>query len=241
MTDGTPKVFICDPNPFALDGAQRAFRQAGLNVVGATTDPSTRLTGQDTQRPVIYFVDYTPGEMFGASLITRLLRADASRRIVVYSSLEYVSAIAAAYEAGASAFVRKGVTMHDVLEVIGAVHRLTNGHDRHFPGTLGQDLAVFYVSGGRADASPQELLTGRQLEIFVMVAKGLQVTQIANRLQLDRRTVSNHLVAIRKRLSIPREHFRSCAIENKLIDAPYSPHGRPISDDASQANRARES
>ena len=200
-----------------------------MTVIGVTTDPSTCFAGRDAQGPIIYFIDYTPGERFGSPLIARLLKVDASRRIVAYSNLKHLSGIASAYEAGASAFLTKGAQTREVLEAIGAVHRLATAEDRYFPGTLAQDLATFYVSGGRADASPQELLTARQLEIFVMVAEGLNVGQVADRLQLGRRTVANHLMAIRKRLSIPREHYRSCAIEYRLIDAPYSEHGRPIS------------
>ena len=213
-----PNVFVCDPQPFTLQGIEVAFRQAGLTVLGATSDPSPCLAAPDAVGPVIYFVDHSPGGAYGARLISGLIEADPRRRVVVSSAHEHLSMIASAYEAGASAFVNKQASPRQVLDVLFAVGSLPHARVRHYPGNLAQTLADYYVSGGRADASPRRLLTDRQLTVFQMIAEGVGVTEVAERLRVNRRTVGNHLVAIRRRLNIPREHFRSCAIEHRLID-----------------------
>ena len=132
------------------EGAERVFRRAGLTVVGTTTDPSECLVGRDAHGPLTYVVDHTPGNTFGAPLITALIKSDASRCIVAYSVYEHLSAVAAVYEAGAAAFVSKKAPARDVLEVICAVGELADARDRHFPGNLAEALAKFYLSGGRA-------------------------------------------------------------------------------------------
>ena len=114
-----------------------------------------------------------------------------------------------------------------VLEVIYAVDALADPRERYFPGNLGDTLATYYVSGGPADASPRRLLTNRQLSIFRMIAEGYSVTEVTDELQLNPRTVRNYLVAIRRRLKIPREHFRSCAMEHRLIDPMKLPSRAP--------------
>ena len=218
MERRSPKVFVCDPHPFTLQGVERAFKQASLNVVGATTDPQQCLASPDEDGPVIYYVDHSPGGAFGARLVSGLIDTDPTRRVVASSAHGHLPIIASAYEAGACAFVTKHLAPDQVLEVIYAVEALADPRERHFPGNLGNTLAAYYVSGGRADASPRRVLTNRQLTIFRMIAEGFSVTEVADRLQLNPRTVANHLVEIRRRLKIPREHFRSCAIEHRLID-----------------------
>ena len=230
----SPRVCICDPHPLMLQGVEGAFRAAGLDAVSATTDPSPALAAPDADGPFIYFVDHSPGSSFGARLISGLIDTDPTRRVVATSSLEHLSMIAAAYEAGAAAFVSKQAPAARVIAVVLAVHQLAHPRDRHYPGSLAADLADYYIGGGRADASPRRLLTARQLSIFRMVADGRTVKDVATTLGLNRRTVGNHLLAIRRRLNIPREHFRSCAIEHRLIDPAQTRLGsEPDNTDAS--------
>lgn len=218
MESRESRVFVCDPHPFTLEGIERAFTRAGLNVVGATTDPAPCLTERDRDGSVIYFVDYTPGGAFGARLIAGLISADRTRRVVASSAHDHLPLIASAYEAGANAFVTKRVPAAEVIEVILAVDSLPGALDRHFPGNLGNALATYYVDSGRADASPRRLLTNRQLAIFRLIAEGYEVSEVADRLQLNPRTVGNHMVAIRRRLNITRSQFRACAVKHRLID-----------------------
>lgn len=217
-----PRVFVCDPIQAIGYGLERVLRRAGVTFLGSTKDPSSRLTRADSSGPVIYVVDQSPGGVFGPALIKGLLGADPSRRIVAYSSYEDMGMIANAYEAGASAFVRKLASSRELLDAVFAVHALAGPRDRHYPGRLGEALADFYIAGGRAGASPRDLLTDRQLLIFRMVAEGLTRDEVAERLGLQRRSIGNYLGAIRRRLNIPREHFRSHAIEHRLID-PLGP------------------
>lgn len=235
MESRAPRVFVCDPHPFALEGIERAFTRAGLNVVGATTDPASCLAGRDRDGSVIYFVDHTPGGTFGARLISGLLSADRTRRVVASSAHDHLPLIASAYEAGANAFVTKQVPAAEVVEVILAVDSLPSALDRHFPGNLGNALATYYVDGGRADASPRRLLTNRQLAIFRLIAEGYEVSEVADRLQLSPRTVGNYLVAIRRRLNIPRSQFRACAVKHRLIDPMKVPSRRRANSPALRA------
>ena len=229
-------MFVCDPHPFTLQGVERAFKLAGLNVVGATTDPRQCLASPDEDGTVICFVDYSPGGAFGARLVSGLIDTDPTRRVVATSAHERIPIVASAYEAGACAFVTKHLAPEQVLKVIFAVDALADPRERYFPGNLGDTLATYYVSGGPADASPRRRLTNRQLSVFRMIAEGYTVTEVADRLQLNQRTVRNYLVAIRRRLKIPREHFRSCAIEHGLIDPLKLPSPTPRAPAATNAD-----
>ena len=76
------------------------------------------------------------------------------------------------------------------------------------------------------------MLTKRQLEIFLLVAEGHAPDDIARDLGMNRRTVSNQLVIIRRKLDIPREHFRSYAIEYGLVNPARA---RPAANDPASA------
>ena len=225
MTPSTPNVFVCDTQPVMLAGIERVLLEAGLKVVGSTCDVSTCIAEPDALGPLIYVVDQTPGETYSAALIKALMETDPSRRIVVFSAYDHLAMIASAYEAGACAFVNKLSSVRQFLDTVMAVHRLASPRDRYYPVPLATALADFYTTGGRVVNSPRQLLTSREVDVFRMIAEGLTQQQVAEALQLHRRSVGNLLVKIRRKLDIPREHFRSYAIEHGLIDPLRSQPG----------------
>ena len=212
-------VFVCDPQPAVLYGLTGILENADeIELVGSASTTAECLTHADEQESVIYIVDQLPGNVFAPEFIRSLIAGNPTRRVVVYSAHDRVSMIASAYSAGASAFVSKLDDTQALLDVIVTVASLDHPRDRHYPGRLAVALADYYSSGGGAAASPRRLLTKRQLEIYLLVADGHSADAIAAQLDMNPRTVSNQLGIIRRKLDIPREHFRSYAIEYGLVD-----------------------
>ena len=222
------RVFICDPHPATLHGIQDFLDRArGFTVVGASTDPAGCLAAPDDPGPVVYVIDQEPADVYDPGLIQGLVDTDPTRRIVVYSAHDRVAVVASMYTAGASAFVHKRTPMDALLEAIEVVAGHAEARDRHYPENLATVLADFYSAGGGAAGSPQRLLSPRQLEIYVLLAEGYSQRDVAARLGMNRRTVSNQVGMIRRKLKIPDEHFRSYAIEYGLVDPLRAPRAFP--------------
>ena len=74
-----------------------------------------------------------------------------------------------------------------------------------------------HIEVAREGASPRNVLSARQFEIYLLIAKGLSTLEIADELKIARRSVDNQMVMIRKILGIPTKHIRSHAIKHGLI------------------------
>ena len=218
------KVFVCDPQPATLSGIERLLTEAGTSLSGTALSPDRCPPGPDRDGPVLFIVDLAPGNVFDTVFIRSLVTEDPTRRVIVYSAYDRLAVVAGVYEAGASAFVSKLAPPQALLDAIEVVQAHARPRDRYFPGDLATALAEFYTKGRRASGSPRGLLTKRQYEIFMLTVEGVPAAEVAERLGMNRRTVGNQLIMIRRALDIPREHFRSYAIEQGLVD----PLPRPV-------------
>ena len=70
----------------------------------------------------------------------------------------------------------------------------------------------------RGDESPQSLLNERDLEIFKLMAEGLTNAEIAERLDLSLKTISNVSQAIKEKLGVHRPaYITKLAVKHGLI------------------------
>lgn len=217
VNDSSLKVFVCDPQPASVFGIEHALADVGITVVGTAGDPSSCLAQADTEGPLVYIVDQFLADAFDARIVRGLLEADRTRRVVAYSGHDDVFMVASAYQAGASAFVSKRAPLRALLDVIQAVHRHSSARERHFPGQVAEVLSNYFIEVARAGASPRNVLSARQFEIYLLIAKGLSTREIADELKIARRSVGNQMVMIRKILGIPTKQIRSHAIKHGLI------------------------
>ena len=227
MSRGPIPVFVCDPQPATLHGLTAILEAAdGIDLIGSVPTAEACLARPCENDSVVYVVDRVSRAVNDTNLIKQLIAVDSTRRVIVYSAYDHIALIANAYFAGASAFVSKLDPPNALLDAIAAVAQLHQRRQRHYPGQLAVAIADFYADGGAAE-SPRRLLTNRQLEIFIRLADGHALNDIAEALNIDPRTVSNQLVKIRRQLDVPREYFRSHAIAHGLINPSRSSFDPP--------------
>jgi len=101
-----------------------------------------------------------------------------------------------ALEAGASGYLTKNSAPQVLIE---AVHRVLAGH-----AYIEQPLATQLACTPAQNASDPRLqsMTQRELEIFVMLAKGTPARVIAEQLCISAKTVSNHLTLLKSKLQV---------------------------------------
>ena len=102
-----------------------------------------------------------------------------------------------ALEAGALGYLTKTSAPEVLLE---AVKRTLAGH-AYIEQNLATHLACNLTQDGRLDPRLQNM-TPRELEIFVMLAKGIPSRQIAEKLCISSKTVSNNLTLLKSKLQV---------------------------------------
>ena len=147
------------------------------------------------QVPALVIMDFDLPGISGLETTRRLRRRLPQLRVLFLSEHTELGLVRQAMEAGACGFLSKSAAPQTLVE---AVRRSLAGHVY-----IEQELATalaFQPRPGNADRLGG--LTQRETEIFLMLAKGTALRQIAERLCISSKTVSNHLTMLKSKLQV---------------------------------------
>ncbi len=163
--------------------------------------------------PDVAVLDLSMAGMGGLETLSRLLAKRPAARVLVLSAHEDTVYPRRALAAGALGYLTKRSAAEALIE---AIHQVAAGKLFLEP-ALAQEIVVEQV--GRSD-NPLEALSAREFEVFVMLARGESVADIAKVLFLSPRTVGTHLYNIKQKLGAGNAaELTLIALRNGLIDA----------------------
>lgn len=163
--------------------------------------------------PDVVVLDLSMGGMGGLETLSRLLAKWPATRVLVLSAHEDTAHPRRALAAGALGYLTKRSAAEALIE---AIRQVAAGKLFLEP-ALAQEIVVEQV--GRP-GSPLENLSAREFEVFVMLARGKSVAEIAAVLFLSPRTVGTHLYNIKQKLGAGNAaELTLIAIRNGLIEA----------------------
>jgi two-component system invasion response regulator UvrY len=100
-------------------------------------------------------------------------------------------------------------------ELIQAIRQVAGGK-MYMEAAIAQQMAVEQISG---DKSPVDILSAREFEVFLALAKGQSVNDIAEVLHLSPRTVGTHLYNIKQKLGASNQaEIAIIAVRAGLLD-----------------------
>ena len=163
--------------------------------------------------PDVVVLDLSMEGMGGLETLSRLVAKWPAARVLVLSAHEDTSHPRRSIAAGALGYLTKRSAADALIEAI----RSVAARKVFLEAALAHAIAIEQVS--KPD-NPLEALTAREFEIFVMLAKGKSVAEIAEVLFLSPRTVGTHLYNIKQKLGAGNaSELTLIAIRNGLIDA----------------------
>ena len=114
LTQETVAVHVLDDDPSLLKSVRRLLDAAGYKVE-AFTDPIAFLKRAALRRPEVAVIDIRMPEMNGLEVQTRLRSLSPSTRVIILTSKDDPAVHTLAMNAGASAFLIKGVDNKEFL------------------------------------------------------------------------------------------------------------------------------
>jgi two-component system, NarL family, response regulator DegU len=186
------RVLLADDHRMLRDGLRRSLEEHGLEVVGeaGTGEETVRLA--EELRPEVILMDVTMPLLDGVEA-TRLVRARLPECQVVMLTMHADSSVMArAIQAGAVGYLVKDCSADDV---VAAVRTAASG-DTVSPELASSMLAEVQRS---ADEGPA-VISNREEEVLQLVADGLSLPEVAERLFISVKTVKNHLASIYQKL-----------------------------------------
>jgi two-component system invasion response regulator UvrY len=164
-------------------------------------------------RPDVVVMDLAMPGMGGIEAVRRLLSKDPQARVLVLSAHEDTAHLKRVLKAGALGYLSKRSAPEDV---IGAVRSVASGRV-FLDAEMARKLALQDLSGA---PSPVEALSEREFTVFLQLARGQSVNQIAETLCLSPNTVGTHLYNIKQKLGAGNQaELALIAVRNGLIDA----------------------
>lgn len=125
-----------------------------------------------------------------------------------------------ALRAGASGYVPRQTTSDDI---VGAVRKTLAGGQFVTP-SLAERLAREIHLG--SETVPHERLSDREFRVFLMLAAGLTVKEVAERLHLSPQTVSTHRARVLDKMTMETNaDFVRYAFQHRLLEDCYGPAG----------------
>lgn len=190
------RVYLVDDHALVRAGMRVILSsETDIEVVGEAESGETALPQIRALKPDVVLCDlHLPG-VSGLEVTERIVRGGSGTRVVVVSVLEDGPMPRRVIEAGASGYVGKG---GDATELLRAVRDVARGK-RYLASGIAQMLAL---AGLGADASPFDALSPRELEVALLLTRGLRQEQIAKRLSLSAKTVNTHKSRLFDKLGI---------------------------------------
>jgi two-component system invasion response regulator UvrY len=184
-----------------------------VQVVAEADSGEEALRIHDSVAPDVVVMDIAMAGMGGIEAIKRLVAKHPQIRVLALSAHEDTSYSKRAFQAGALGYLSKR-TAPEVL--VDAIRLVAQGKRFIDPG-IAQRMAMQDLSG---ETDPLALLSPREFEVFMQIARGQSVGSVAATLNLSVSTVGTHVHKIKQKLELTNtSEITLLAMRRGLIDA----------------------
>lgn len=198
------RILIADDHALFREGLRALFGALpDIEVVGDAADGETAVAQAAALQPDVVLMDIHMPGMNGLEATGRILSQQPGLGILMVTMLEDDGSVFAAMRAGARGYVLKGARPDEMLQAIRAV---AAGQAIFGPGIAArmmnffQSLGASSLPGKTATIFPE--LTEREREVLALMAQGAHNKDIADKLVISGKTVSNHITNIFGKLQV---------------------------------------
>jgi two-component system NarL family response regulator len=176
-----------------------------VEVVGEASDGVEAVARFGELQPDVTLMDLQLPNMGGVEAITRIRRDFSAARFIVLTTFDGDEDIYRSLQAGAKAYLLKGMTCEELLSTIHAV----NSGRTFIPPQIAEKLAE--------RMSTQEL-TARELRVLERIVAGRANKEIAADLKISETTVKSHVNSLLGKLGVAdRTHAATVAIQRGIV------------------------
>jgi two-component system, NarL family, invasion response regulator UvrY len=183
-----------------------------ITVIGEAESGEVAIKLFQELKPDIIVMDITMPGIGGLEAIDRIIAKDKNTKILVLSAHEDSVHPKRVLNAGAMGYLTKRSAAEELIKAIKSIHQ----GKRYLEPNIAQQMAITQLSG---ETNPVEILSDREFEVFIALAKGKSTNEIADTLCLSPRTVGTHLYNIKQKLNANNSaEIALIAIRCGLID-----------------------
>ncbi|KAF0095915.1 MAG: two component LuxR family transcriptional regulator [Puniceicoccaceae bacterium 5H] len=189
MTTPKIRILLVDDHIVLRMGLTTATHgEPDLEVVAEAENGDEALEMYRRHNPDVVVLDLRMPKSGGMETITRLREEFPAVRVLVFSNYASGDEVLQAFDLGAAGFVVKDMPLESLLE---GIRRVANG-EQYMPAEIASRVSRRAISQ----------LSKRELEVLMLVAKGMSNKDIAAQLHLVEGTVKVHLTNILSKLRV---------------------------------------
>ncbi len=178
--------------------------QQGLAVVGLAANGAEAVRLARELKPDVVLMDVRMPVMDGLVATAEILGAESPEerpRVLILTTFDLDDYVYEALRAGASGFLLKDAPGE---ELVHAVRVVAAGDALLAPSTTKRLIAEFTSRRVRRPSTPQELdeLTPRELEVLLLIARGMSNAEISRELFITEQTTKTHVGRILMKLHL---------------------------------------
>jgi DNA-binding NarL/FixJ family response regulator len=193
---GRPRVLLADDHELLL-GAFEKLLTPECEIVGQVTDGRALVEAAERLRPQVIVLDISMPHLNGLDAGRQIKQSMRDVKLVFLTMNEDADLAAAAFRAGASAYLLKRSA---ASELSTAIREVMQGRSYVTP-LVTEGLVGSLISSGPAQQAAHEL-TPRQREVLQLLAEGKSMKEVAAVLKLTPRTVAFHKYQMMEQLNI---------------------------------------
>ena len=207
------KVLLVDDHSVVRMGFKMLIEaESDMEVISEAESGEDGIKVFKELKPDLVVMDITMPGIGGLESIERILAYDKNAKILVLSAHEDSVHPKRVLNAGALGYLTKRSAAEELIKAIRSVH----SGKKFLEADIAQQMAITQLSG---ENNPVEVLSDREFEVFMALAKGETTNQIAETLSLSPRTVGTHLYNIKQKLNASNSaEIALIAMRSGLID-----------------------
>ncbi len=217
MDDRTINVLLVDDHDLVRTGIKHILDDVpGIHVIAEARsgEEAVRLGRELDPRPQVVLMDVKMPGIGGFEATRKLLLIDPDIKVLIVTICENDLYPARLLQVGAAGYLTKGSSMNEMIQAIKAV----NAGQRYISPEIASRLAFRHVTD--ADETPFDSLSERELQVMLMITKGVRVQEIAEQLCLSPKTVNSYRYRIFEKLNIKNDvELTLLAIRYGLVES----------------------
>jgi len=200
------KVVLTDDHVLVRDGIKALLEdQKGITVIDEASNGVEALEVINQNKPDILIVDIRMPEMNGIEVVREMSKSYKDVKTLVLSMHDSEEYVVQAIQAGADGYLLKGASKEEFLK---ALNKVASG-GKYFTGDVSAIIMKNFVNGTTTSLTPIQApvetpfkLTKREKQILSLVIQLKNNKDIAEELEISKRTAEVHRFNLMKKLDV---------------------------------------
>jgi DNA-binding NarL/FixJ family response regulator len=198
------RVVLADDHVFVRDGIKSLLEnEANIEVVGEAVDGADALEVVANDKPDLLIVDIRMPNLTGIEVVEKLRSENNNVKIIMLSMHESEEYVLKSIKAGADGYLLKGSSKEEFLK---ALHTVAAG-GKYFSGDI-SSILISQLTNTATSIEPKQnlgedmMITKREKEILTLLLSGKGNKEIAEALDISKRTAEVHRFNLMKKLKV---------------------------------------